>query len=159
MHYRQLFVSEHLQATEFNGRVPTFTIARIEIRNLPSLKVEGEEQSKGVIYFKEFPRGWVTNRTNGECLAKMFGDETDGWIGKRVTLRAEEVQVGRRKDMGIRVVGSPDIAAEISFELALPMKKPRRIRLVKTTPNASHKIEDEAPPHIARGEREPGAEG
>jgi hypothetical protein len=143
MHYRELYISTHLQATEFNGRVPTFTIARIEVSQLPSLRVEGAEETKGVIFFREITRGWVMNRTNVECLKEMFGKETNDWLGKRVTLRAEDVQVGKRKDMGIRIVGSPDLAQEVSFELALPMKKPRRVRLVKTTPNGQ-RIEEPA---------------
>lgn len=165
MHYRRLFIGDYLQATEFDGRVPTFTIARIEIRDLPSLKKEGEEQSKGVIYFQETKRGWVPARTCGECLAAMFGERTEGWIGKRVTLHAEQVQVGKKMDMGIRVVGSPDIKAPVTFELCLPRKKPKKMRLVPTTPGQPVVFEEPAEePPATDGERsfkdrEPGAEG
>lgn len=149
MHYRQLFIGDYVQATEFEGRTPTWTISRIEIRDLPSLKHEGEEQSKGVIFFSDFPRGWVMNRTNGECLAAMFGPETDAWVGKRVTLRAEEVQVGPKKDMGIRVVGSPDLKAPVTFDLCLPRKKPKKVTLAVT----------KAPGAAPAPARQPGQEG
>lgn len=158
MHYRRLFVGDYLQATEFDGRVPTFTVTRVEIKDLPSLKNEGEEQSKGVIYFREVKRGWVINRTNGEAMNAMFGPETDRWIGKRVTLRAEEVQVGPKKDMGIRVVGSPDIKAAVTFDLCLPWKKPKKVRLVPTVPGQPV-VFDEPPADAPPVEREAGQEG
>jgi hypothetical protein len=160
MHYRALSIGDYLQATEFNGRVPTFTITQIVIKDLPSLKNEGEEQSKGVIYFRELKRGWVINRTNGESMNAMFGKETNDWIGKRVTLRAEDVQVGKKMDMGIRVVGSPDIKAPVTFDLCLPRKKPKKVRLVPTVPGQPVVFEEppaDAP--AALPEREAGQEG
>lgn len=159
MHYRRLFIGDYLQATEFDGRTPTFTIDNIVIKNLPSLKNEGEEQSKGVVYFKEMKRGWVLSRTSGEQVAAMFGPQIDAWIGKRVTLRAEAVQVGKKMDMGIRVVGSPDIAKPVDFELCLPRKKPKKMRLIPTKPGQPVVFEEPPADAPAPPEREAGEEG
>jgi hypothetical protein len=38
------------------------------------------------LYFKELPKGLVLNTTSIRVLAKAFGEDSDQWIGKKVTL-------------------------------------------------------------------------
>jgi hypothetical protein len=147
--YRTMFESDYLTATEFKGRTPTFTITGVALKKLPNPET-GEERTKGVIAFREVPKGWVMNRTNAQCLAAMFGGDTEAWVGKRVTLHAVEVQVGPKKDMGIRVVGSPDIEKPVVATIVLPRKKPRPMTLAPTGKGV-------AP--AANAAREPGSEG
>ena len=45
------------------------------------------EQDKPVMYFRELPKGLVMNKTNWGICEKMFGsDESDDWIGNKVSL-------------------------------------------------------------------------
>jgi hypothetical protein len=62
----------------------------------------------------------------------MFGDNTDDWKGRHVTLFSQMVAVGKEKKPGIRVLGSPDIAAPKDVVIRLPRKKPFTMRLQKT---------------------------
>jgi hypothetical protein len=137
MDYRALFKGSYLSAIEFNGREPTFTIVSVKLVKLESIDKPGTERDRGVIAFKEIDRGFVLNRSNAEALAKMWGTETDKWVGKRVTLFATPVRVGPKTELGIRVKGSPDLTAPITFDLKLPRKKPQTWKLVPTGPKAA----------------------
>ena len=46
----------------------------------------GKDIEKPVIRFSELPKGLVCNRTNWKTLIRLFGDETDAWKGKRITM-------------------------------------------------------------------------
>jgi hypothetical protein len=130
MDWHLLFKGDYVSAVELGDKTPTLTIADVRI-----VKLEGEDgriKDKGVVYFRETERGWVLNRTNATCLASMFGDNTDDWKGKHVTLKSEEVQVGKERKPGIRVKGSPDLAAPKDVMIRLPRKKPYALRMTKT---------------------------
>jgi hypothetical protein len=158
MDYRAMFQGDYLTAPEFNGRTPTFTIVGVKIVRLPNPET-GDEKAKGTIQFKEIERGLVLNRTNGQAIAAMFGNETNNWMGKRITLHAVEVMVGKKKDIGIRVLGSPDITQPVTFDVVLPRKKPKATTMVPTGNRAGAAQQlppSEAPPPR---ERETGEDG
>ena len=127
-----LLSGQYLKAAEFDGTIlptsPTWTIARIEIEELPDLKKPDATKRKGVIYFRDVERGWVMNRTNVECLKALFGADTAGWIGKRVTLCTEPTRTGD----GIRVHGSPDIERDVTATWKVPKKAAQTKRMVPT---------------------------
>lgn len=124
------FKGDYIAAVEFDGKTPTLTIDHVKVVELQDDK--GQAKSRPVVYFRETKRGWVLCKTTALALAAMFTPETDTWTGKRVTLLAMDVQVGRETKPGIRVKGSPDLNADVVFELKLPKKKAQTVRLVKT---------------------------
>ena len=140
-----MFKGDYIAAVEFNGKTPTLTIDHVN-----SVELEGEDGTKKgrpVVFFRETRRGWVLCKTTAQSLAAMFTPETDTWTGKRVTLVSEIVNVGKEKVPGIRVKGSPDLTAAVTFDLKLPRKKPRKVTLVPTAKDApAHAPEDAAPP-------------
>lgn len=145
MDYRALFKGEYIAAVELGAKQPTMTISGIKLCKLE--QEDGRQKDKGIISFREIDRGWVLNRTNAQCLAAMFGNETDNWIGKRVTLYSTPVRVGPKTEPGIRVKGSPDIAETITIMVTLPRKKPAKTTLIptgKTQPKAQP-AEDQEP--------------
>jgi hypothetical protein len=130
MDWHLLFKGDYVSALELGDKTPTLTIADVRI-----VKLEGEDgtaKDRGVVYFKETQRGWVLAKTNALCLASMFGDNTDDWKGRHVTLFATDVQVGKERKPGIRVKGSPDIAAPKDVIIRLPRKKAFTMRMQKT---------------------------
>lgn len=131
--YDQLYPGRFLKAGEFQGRAWTMQIEEIRLEEL-----EGEKgkRERGILMFKGAKKGLVLNRTNGECLKAMWGRATRDWIGKRVTLYPTNVPFGKEMKLAIRVAGSPDIPADISFELKLPKKKGQVVTLRKTTSGA-----------------------
>jgi hypothetical protein len=130
MNVMAAFKGDYIAAVEFEGKTPTVTIDHVKVVALEG--EDGKVKDRPVVYFQETPRGWVLCKTTALSVAAMFGPETDRWNGKRITLRAEPVQVGRETKPGIRVKGSPDIEKSITFTLKLPRKKPRDITLERT---------------------------
>ena len=124
--YDALFPGRFIKAGDFGGRDVTVQISAIDLEDLPSDK--GGDKTKGIISFSGAKKKLVLNRTNGECLKAMFGRDTGDWIGKRVTLYAAEWN----GDPCIRVRGSPDIEADVEFELRLPRKRPTKATMKKT---------------------------
>jgi hypothetical protein len=137
MHAKVMLKGDYIAAVELGTKQPTLTIQSVKLVKLESIDKPGKERDRGVIGFKEIDRGWVMNRTNIECLMAMFGDETDAWLGKRVTIFATPVRVGTKTEPGIRIKGSPDIAQPIDAVIKLPRKKPITMTLVPTGKGAS----------------------
>lgn len=128
MDFDRLYPGQFLKAGMFQGRDVTLTIATVKLDELEGRK--GKEM-KGVISFSEKPQKLVLNKTNGLCIKAMFGRETNAWIGKRVTLYPAQVQF-EDSDLAIRVRGSPDLHAPITFTLKLSRKADRQVTLSKT---------------------------
>jgi hypothetical protein len=130
MHYRAMFRGDYIAAVELpENREVTRTIREVRLVQMES---EDGVSEKPVCFFAETHRGWVLNRTNAECLAGMFGEETSRWQGKRVTLYRTTVQLGRERVPGIRVAGSPDIDRDITVKVKLPRRKPQPMTMRRT---------------------------
>lgn len=78
-------------------------------------------------------REWVICKTNGFCLAALFGPDTDGWVGKVVTVYFDESVRGQGGDVvgGIRVTGSPSLDRPIIAKITLRGKTTQH-RLIPT---------------------------
>lgn len=86
MRANDLCPSPHLEAGDF----PKDTVVTIKSHDF---KEVGEEKvTKGVIYFEEYKRGMVINRTNLKRIIAWHGDETTAWIGKQITLYPSETE-------------------------------------------------------------------
>lgn len=143
MDFDKLFPGRFMKAGQFKGKDVTLTMTKVSVEEL-----EGQtgKKQKAIISFKETPLELVLNKTNGLCLKAMWGRETDAWVGKRVTLYPAPIQF-EDNDLAIRVRGSPDLKAPVTFELKLARKKPRTTTMAVTKPGG------------AAPEAEPGAEG
>lgn len=96
------FPSKYLTAADFedSGDV-TATIMSADIETIG----QGQDKSqKIIIKLKGLDKAFVCNRTNANTIAKVTGsDDTDDWIGKRITLGAREVEFKGDMMMAIRV--------------------------------------------------------
>lgn len=145
MHYQAMLVGQFLKAAEFGvGTMPaqpTLEISDVTLDKLESIAMNdadgggaGKLKTKGIVHFRGVDRGWVLNRTNAECLAAIFGTETNDWVGKFVTLYAASVKVGPKMDLGIRVKGSPHLDRPQTVQVKLPRRKPVPMTLQPTAP-------------------------
>jgi hypothetical protein len=128
--FDQLFPGRFIKAGDLLGKDRTLTISDVAIERLPT--DVGGEKVKGIVSFRESERQWVVNRTNGEALKAMFGRAVREWIGKRVTLYPTTAKFGGELRDAVRVRGSPDLAADMTFSLRLPKKKPHDVTLTRT---------------------------
>ena len=101
MKLNQMYPSTLLKSqdvTDAGGEMPV-TIKSIELNEFDA---ESGKETKPVITFADDHK-MVCNKTNGTTLAEMFGDETDLWIGKEITLIVEQVDFGGKKVPAIRI--------------------------------------------------------
>lgn len=83
---------------------PTRFVSAEDLDHDITLKVEDvkleemyDPQSKGdiqkpVAYFQGATKGLVLNKTNWKILATLYGDESNDWKGKAITISKTEVQ-------------------------------------------------------------------
>jgi predicted YcjX-like family ATPase len=126
--YDELYPGRFIKAGDLRGRSVNLTITSVVVDELEGTK---GKQAKGIVAFKESKKALVLNRTNGECIKAMFGRKIADWVGKRVTLYPAKIE-SEVADLAIRVLGSPDLAADVAFELHLARKRPRAMVMKKT---------------------------
>ncbi len=83
MQFKKLFPGKYLRADDLEGDTPV---------TMKSLGLEEiNDEKKPVLYFGEQAKGLVLNKTNGNSIASLHGNETDDWPGKKIILYATEV--------------------------------------------------------------------
>lgn len=102
--------SKWLKWQELDGQDWVLTIASFKQENLG----QGDKQEmKWVLYFKEMPKGFALNATNGKTISKILGsDEMNDWVGKRITLYSkDDIEYAGELVNGIRVRPKAPLAA------------------------------------------------
>lgn len=95
-----LFPSNYLKAADV-AHEPIVTISKVDREKMKSK--EGKEELKPVIYFKEFEKGVVLNRTNATIIETLYGRDIDEWINARVQLYAPIVESFGERKPAIRI--------------------------------------------------------
>lgn len=95
--------SRYLKHQDLNGADMVLTIARVTREEIK--EKDGTSKKKFILYFKELEKGLVLNTTNMNTLyAVLKTDESDEWIGKRITLyEKDDIEMGGEIKSGIRV--------------------------------------------------------
>ena len=96
MNINDVFTSAYLKAIDLKGREATVTISNVAMEKLGN-------DTRMVVYFLGKEKGFVLNKTNATNIASMFGEDTDGWLGKTVTLFAAWVEYQGKTVQGLRV--------------------------------------------------------
>jgi hypothetical protein len=100
MNVQDIFPSKYVKASDLNGRTVTLTITKAVLEKLGH---GAEQETKLVLYFAKATKGFVTNRTNAMIVAAMYGNETNDWIGKRITIYPTRVKAFGTVQDAIRV--------------------------------------------------------
>lgn len=84
--FRTLFDRSYLYSYDLLGRDCTVTIK--EVRAAKVKDSEGKDQRKPILFFRESKddRGLVLNKTNAKQVATFYGNQTEDWVNKRITL-------------------------------------------------------------------------
>jgi hypothetical protein len=106
-HWKGLIEKDHLGAWDLVGadgkpRDFTLEIVRVESKVLKT-RQDPKGKRKAVITFARAKKAFVSNSTNCETIAGMYGNAPKAWIGKLVTLYATKVRLGGEMVDGIRV--------------------------------------------------------
>lgn len=124
----ELYPSRFLSADDIDGEVPV-TIASITFEKMKDN--EGKEQDKPVMLFLKVDKGLVLNKTNAQRIAEIYGDETDNWPGKKITLYTESVTAFGETKWAIRVK---------------PVPPPAKAGALRAQPEAAGVVPDNAVP-------------
>ncbi len=120
-HFKLKFPSEHLEASDLGGKLVTVKIAKVAGWAPTATDAKGDNKPKGLFTIEPYPgidkTTWVYPVTVARCMAAMFGDDDDGWVGRRVTIRAEKVEAFGEMVDAIRPIGSPDIEKAVTFSV------------------------------------------
>lgn len=100
MRISQLFPSKYVKAADLNGKPVTLTIAKLVVEEMGH---GAEKERKPVLYFEKATKGLVLNRTNAMTIAGLYGDESNEWAGKRVTIYPTRVRAFGTMQDAIRV--------------------------------------------------------
>lgn len=94
MDYRLLYPTDYIGSADLLGADRTLTIRKIAKEKIQSK--DGKPEDKAVVWFDELKakadkegtkeRRMVLNKTNAKVIAKLYGSEVDGWVGKRIVL-------------------------------------------------------------------------
>src|SRR5262249_7836528 len=103
---KDFFPSNYLRADDLAGKDRVVTIDRIETVTFEN---DGKKQSKPLINFKEgCVKPLVTNKANFVIRAKIHGDDSDGWHGKRIVVYQDMVGFKGSVQEAIRVKRVPE---------------------------------------------------
>ena len=94
------FPSKYLVAADLNGNNVTVVISRASIEEIG----QGQDKDRKIVLsFVDKNKKFVCNKTNAKTIAGLHGDDTDDWLGKRITLCPREVEFQGEMVLAIRV--------------------------------------------------------
>ena len=100
MNISDVFDSRFVRAADLKGTDSTVTISRVVME---SLGHGPDADSKPVVYFTDRKKALVLNRTNSAAIAKLYGSETEDWVGKSITLYPTETSFRGQQVPCVRV--------------------------------------------------------
>lgn len=101
-----VFGGDSLKAADLQGSEPTVVISHVQAK-------EFDDGNKLVVSFEGKKKSLVCNKTNANRIAFMYGTETNGWIGKEITLYEEMVDFQGKLTPAIRVRAVKQQAAPV----------------------------------------------
>lgn len=110
-----MFPSRYLKPADIGDTELILTIVDIAIEELGA---NDRKETKLVVHFKESDKALVLNKTNAMTISNLYGDQTAGWIGKRIILFVIEVSFQGTQMLGIRVrnrIPPQQVTQELDF--------------------------------------------
>lgn len=93
-----IFTSKSLKASDLQDKEVAMTITEVK-----AIQFDGDP--KLVIAFQGTDKTLIANKTNSVRISKMYGTNTDKWIGKQIILYPTEVEYKHDLVPAIRVKG------------------------------------------------------
>ena len=122
-----LFPSKYLRSADYEkGEETTYVISRVEVEKVG--EKDGREERKPVLFFQNEEKGMVLNRTNADTIADLYGNDTEGWAGRPITVFVMRVSGPNGMTDGIR------------------LKAPPKPRSQRAAPTQHGPMDDEPPP-------------
>lgn len=99
--FRSMYDRDYIYAFDLGGRDVTARIARVEAGTLTGSG--GRKTKKPVVYFEGKEKGLALCKTNAKTIAALYGNDTDKWVGRSITLFPTTTQFGSETVDCIRI--------------------------------------------------------
>lgn len=83
-HWKSMMDRDFIYAFDLNGRDVTVTIAKVTAGSIAGNG--GRKSKKPLCYFEGKEKALALNATNCKVIAKLYGNDTDAWVGKKIRL-------------------------------------------------------------------------
>lgn len=100
MNINNAFPSDYLKASDLGDKQVAVTIESVEMVDIGQGR---DKEQKILIRFAGKQKGLICNKTNATTIGKLYGIETDVWIGQKIILQAREVEFAGEMVWAIRV--------------------------------------------------------
>lgn len=107
-HWKSMMDRDFIFAFDLGGRDVTVTISRVEAGTL--VGSGGRKAKKPVVYFDGKDKGLALNATNCKVIAALYGNYTEKWVGRQITLYPTTTQMGGETVECIRIRPTVPIA-------------------------------------------------
>ncbi len=97
-----VFTNKYLNAENLSGHTVTVTIECTNMEDITNPQT-GKTEKKAVTYFRGKEKGLVINQINWDSIVTMYGEESDGWPGRQITLFATTTPFGNKIVPCIRI--------------------------------------------------------
>lgn len=98
MKMNEMFPSDWLKGEEIKGKQIRAVISEAKLEEMP------DGGFKPVLRFRNSKKGLVLNKTNGDTIAQVYGEDSDAWIGQTIVLYFDpNVTYAGKRTGGIRV--------------------------------------------------------
>lgn len=129
-----VFQSKYLKAEDLPHAV-TVTIQCTNMEDITNSQTNKTEQ-KAVVFFHGKDKGLVLNQVNWTSIEEQWGDETDGWPGRQITLFATTTPFGNKIVPCIRIKpGVPAAVAQAETFIQQQIGAPRIAQTVPEQPS------------------------
>ena len=117
MKFSAMYPTDRFYAADFKGKAWTLTFrAKDPVTSELLGKGSSSEKTLPIWHFDETPKKFPAVKTNGVCARAMFGDESDAWAGRKITLYPAPDASGLSDDgLCVRVKGSPELKTKLVF--------------------------------------------
>lgn len=91
-HWKSMTDRDYIFSFDLAGRDVTVTIRKVVAGEITGQK--GKKNKKPIAFFEGKEKGLALNATNCKTIAALYGNDTDGWVGKRITLFPTTTEMG-----------------------------------------------------------------
>ena len=101
-HWRKCFNNEYIGVWDLEDKPdPVVTIESVEGVKLKGQT--GKEESKALISLVGIAKPFIANKTNCKTIARLYGNDTAGWVGKDIQLFVKDVEAFGETTQGVYV--------------------------------------------------------
>lgn len=120
MNAKTMFPKELISGADVHDAKGRPTSINATIAGIRQIEVGPEKEKRWALLFLGTDRKLTLNVTNNEKLCDLFGNETDDWVGQRISLRGDTAKFGGKTVQAVRVdefkAGGAELGGALGFD-------------------------------------------